>query len=128
MLGDNIYHKDVRNNWIQEDSHHSNADGSTNTTNLKRDTSSDNVLISSHFYYFGSSAIVVDLKSIGYHKIRGYKKILLCESKAAVNIILDIAKKYRSERNLVISDPCQFSNFDKRVDQGTGKLYWRYSR
>lgn len=122
MLGDNIYHKNG-DNWIQEDSHHSNADGSFNITNLERDTSSDNVLISSHFYYFGIDAIVVDLESIGYHRIRGYKKIILQESKEAINIINEIAQKYRNEKNLVISDPCQFSHFDKRVDQGTGKIY-----
>ena len=27
LVGDNIYHKDANGNWIQEDSHHSNPDG-----------------------------------------------------------------------------------------------------
>ncbi|QZY49690.1 hypothetical protein K7G95_14000 [Escherichia coli] len=49
ILGDNIYHQNENNEWIQEDSHHSNADGSFNMTNLERDTSSNNVLISDHF-------------------------------------------------------------------------------
>ncbi len=30
MLGDNIYHKDGNGDWIQEDSHHSNPDGTPN--------------------------------------------------------------------------------------------------
>ncbi|MFM2597718.1 MULTISPECIES: hypothetical protein [Vibrio] len=123
MLGDNIYHQDANNEWIQEDSHHSNADGSINFTNLERDTNSDQVLISSHFYYFGEEAVDLDLASIGYHRIRDYKKIALDKSLPAVELIKEIDQKFRSEKNLVISDPCQFSDFDKRVDQKTGELY-----
>ena len=48
-------------------------DGSFNMTNLERDTSSNNVLISDHFYYFGNKAIEVDLDSIEYHRIRTIK-------------------------------------------------------
>ncbi|EOB6396899.1 hypothetical protein ACHELZ_002363 [Vibrio vulnificus] len=123
MLGDNIYHQDANNVWIQEDSHHSNADGSINFTNLERDTNSDQVLISSHFYYFGKEAVDLDLASIGYHRIRDYKKIALDKSLPAVELIKEIDQKFRSEKNLVISDPCQFSDFYKRVDQKTGELY-----
>jgi len=62
MLGDNIYHRDETGDWIQEDSHHSNSDGSPNPQNIKRDTSNtDQVLISEHFLYFGSDAVSVDL-------------------------------------------------------------------
>lgn len=123
MLGDNIYHQDDNNEWIQEDSHHSNSDGSFNMTNLRTDTSSDQVLISDHFYYFGDKAIAIDLDSIGYHRIRDYKKIRLDECLSAINLIKEIDLEYRSEKNIVISDPCQFSDFYKRVDQGTGELY-----
>ena len=66
MLGDNIYHKSGDGSWIQEDSHHSNPDGSPNTINVKRDTGrNDRVLISNCFIYFGRRATDVDLKSIG---------------------------------------------------------------
>lgn len=123
ILGDNIYHQDDNNEWIQEDSHHSNADGSFNMTNLERDTSTDQVLISDHFYYFGNKAVGVDLDSIGYHRIRNYKKISLNHHIPAINIIKKIELDFRRCKNLVISDPCHFSDFDKRVDQGTGKLY-----
>jgi len=51
MLGDNIYHKEDDGKWIQEDSHHSNTDGTPNLVNLKRDTGScDYVLISDFFF------------------------------------------------------------------------------
>jgi len=47
MVGDNIYHRNpITMDWIQEDSHHSKLDGSTNLKNLQTDTKSVNVLIS----------------------------------------------------------------------------------
>jgi hypothetical protein len=67
MLGDNIYHKNELGEWLQEDSHHSNPDGTPNLGNLNRDTGySDQVLISHCFLYFGSQAQTVALESIGY--------------------------------------------------------------
>ena len=56
IYGDNIYHKDSKGNWQQEDSAHSLMDGVTNEEHLKKDTSGKNVLISQEFYYFGDSA------------------------------------------------------------------------
>ncbi|WP_226375113.1 hypothetical protein [Pantoea sp. B623] len=56
-FGDNIYHQDEFNNWIQVDSHHSFEDGVLNQDNLERDTSSLNVLISQNFIYFGCDSI-----------------------------------------------------------------------
>ncbi|MET3497833.1 hypothetical protein [Variovorax boronicumulans] len=58
--GDNIYHKDGKN-WVQADSHHSLDHGELNTSNLNRDTGSDNVLISSNFVYWGGSALKIPL-------------------------------------------------------------------
>ena len=59
MYGDNIYHRDpVSNVFIQEDSHHSLANGNTNMKNLNQDTSNtDQVLISRDFIYFGHNAV-----------------------------------------------------------------------
>lgn len=56
MFGDNFYHTDENGNWIQEDSAHSMKDGTCNQGHLKKDTSGRNVLISEHFYYFGTNA------------------------------------------------------------------------
>ena len=58
-FGDNIYHHAEDGAWIQEWSHHTYPDGSTNILNLERDTSSDNVLWSRDFVYFGKSAIPI---------------------------------------------------------------------
>lgn len=59
IYGDNIYHKDSKGNWIQEDSAHSLIDGATNEEHLKKDTSGKNVLISENFYYFGDNAPIL---------------------------------------------------------------------
>ena len=63
--GDNIYHYE-NNLWVQVDSHHSLKDGTPNILNVNKDTSSDNVLISKTFWYFGKDAIEVpdELKKI----------------------------------------------------------------
>ena len=123
MLGDNIYHKDEQNQWVQEDSHHSNPDGSPNLENLERDTGRTNqVLVSNYFFYFGRQAITVDLESMNYKRIRNFKKIKLSESIEAKNIITSIINQNKRNSNLVVSDPCQFMDSHQRVDQGSGKI------
>lgn len=60
LYGDNIYHRLENGQWMQENSHHSNEDGSINLYNLKRDTgTTDHVIIADEFFYFGSSMIDV---------------------------------------------------------------------
>jgi hypothetical protein len=60
MYGDNFYHKDLENGeWIQENSAHSLADGSTNDGHLKTDTNGKYVLISQTFYYFGDGSVQI---------------------------------------------------------------------
>jgi len=123
MLGDNIYHKDSNNIWIQEDSHHSNPDGTINTDNLRQDTQTESILISNYFLYFGDAAVDVDLSSIGYHNaIRDCKKNTIKETNNTGILIKQLVDKYHNKLNMVISDPCQFEHSDKRVDQVTGKL------
>lgn len=123
MLGDNIYHKNANGQWIQDDSHHSNPDGTTNQVNLDRDTgTSDQVLISNYFFYFGENAIPVDLASIEYKSGLGFKKINLSVSKEGRSLIESVYKNYWKNLNLLIADPCQFMDSHRRVDQGTGKI------
>lgn len=54
--GDNIYHSEGEDQWIQARSHHSFPDGSPNPLNLEPDTRHPRVLISDDFAYWGSSA------------------------------------------------------------------------
>lgn len=124
MLGDNIYHKDENGDWIQEESHHSEPNGTTNIKNLKTDTGkSDQVLISDCFLYFGNQAQVVDLDSIKYKGGIGYKKINLSESAPACELITSMFKKNKNYKNMIIAEPCQFIEAHKRVDQSTGKIF-----
>ena len=56
LYGDNIYHHDDAGNWMQEDSHHTNDDGTINQYNLTRDTGhTDRVLICNEFVFLGKS-------------------------------------------------------------------------
>lgn len=122
MLGDNIYHQDETGNWIQEDSHHSNPDGSTHHDNLNRDTgSTDQVLISNFYLYLGENALTIDLNSIDYKRIRNYKKIHLPSSVSACKLITLASNENKHIFNTVIADPCQFMDSHKRADQGSGK-------
>lgn len=120
MVGDNVYHQEAGNSsWIQLDSHHSNPDGTTNHKNLETDTSSENVLVSDHFYYFGKDAPEVDLASIGYKNHRGHSKKLLGD-KSVADFIGSIEQNHKM--NLVLDDPFDFLAASKRVDQATGKI------
>ena len=119
MVGDNIYHED-KGVWVQEDSHHSNPDGSPNQGNLNRDTSSDKVLISDHFYYFGSEAIDVDLSIIGYKNSIGFKKSII--DKNVAGFIKNIEDENSDDFNMIIADPFQFNDAHKRVDQNKSKI------
>jgi len=123
MVGDNVYHKNTTaGDWIQEDSHHTNLDGSTNFTNLRTDTYSENVLVSNHFFYFGSAAPPVNLPSIGYKNGIGHRKKSLGNSEV-VAFVKEIEEKYWRDRNIVIADPFDFGSAMKVVDQSTGKIF-----
>lgn len=56
MYGDNFYHKDETGKWIQENSAHSNIDGTCNLKHLEIDTGGKNALISDYFFYFGDQS------------------------------------------------------------------------
>lgn len=124
MLGDNIYHRANDGEWIQEDSHHSNSDGTINGVNLNRDTGTcDQALISDFFYYFGNKAITIDLAALNYTSGLGFKKIALDSSPEAKDIIQTVHSENKHNLNMIISDPCQFSDSHQRVDQGTSKIF-----
>lgn len=122
MVGDNIYHQESESDtWIQEDSHHSNPDGTTNQKNLATDTSADKVLVSNHFYYFGKSALPIDLASIGYKNHIGESKKLITSEDVAT-FFYELAQQNNCGMNLVLDDPFDFSSAQKRVDQASGKI------
>ena len=69
MHGDNVYHKNSKGQWIQDDCHHNHKNKTTRSNNIKMDTKVNRVLVSDHFFYFGnnplsgSSALFDNIKS-----------------------------------------------------------------
>lgn len=58
--GDNIYHRAGPSAaWVQEDSHHSFENGRPNHANIGRDTSTDRVLVSQSFTYWGGDGPLI---------------------------------------------------------------------
>lgn len=111
LVGDNIYHRDSNSAaWQQEDSHHSADDGTANIHNLERDTSSNNVLISDRFFYFGKNAPAVPeeiLNTIGYKNLRSHRRI----DQAIAQPLIDwVLSQYGRAMNLLLGYPFDFEN------------------
>lgn len=107
MVGDNIYHRDG-GEWRQEDSHHSQPDGSSDSYNIETDTSADRMLISEHFYYFGKAAPEVPaelLKAIGYRNLRNHRVFTMQQCYRLINWTEDSFPQYL---NVVGGQPFQF--------------------
>ncbi len=105
--GDNIYHteSDV---WVQENSHHSLADGQANLHNQNRDTGSDAVLIADLFYYFGKQAVPIPESIFNKIKIvRGYKGV----SEQDVNGLVEFVSSNFSPG--LVGSPLQFEAFER---------------
>lgn len=91
FFGDNVYHKE-KGCWIQEDSHHSLPDGKTNFKNLEKDTKSEYVLLSTHFYYFGKEALDIPKRFRAVYNVnRGHisKVIPLSIRQSFISWLLD---------------------------------------
>lgn len=67
--GDNIYEQLPDGNFRQHRSHHSHPDGSTNLYNRIKDTSTNAVLVSSDYAYWGSSGPPVPAQLTNFHGI-----------------------------------------------------------
>lgn len=109
MYGDNIYHFDPQTlQWQQENSHHSLSDGSINLLNLNRDTSSNNVLISDYFFYFGIKNI--ELPSDLLNEIRIARNYKLVRNHIGENIVSYLKERYQIG---YYGNPILFKNFSR---------------
>lgn len=80
QYGDNIYHKDSKQNWIQINSHHSTEQSTTNYNNLNNDTKYDRVLISKNeWWYFGDKAVELPLNLQKFIHKRNHKNFVIEE-------------------------------------------------
>ena len=57
MHGDNVYYKNPKKKWIQDDCHHNHTDPKIRCKNMDMDTKENRVLISDHFFYFGNNPL-----------------------------------------------------------------------
>lgn len=123
MVGDNIYYFDkAAGEWHQADSHHSNPDGTVNQYNLVRDTQTDSVLISRHFFYFGRKAPAVPkalLGAIGYKNQRSHRVFEYAEARRLVEWLQN---SFRESLNQVSGDPFDFEKSQKRYSAGTNRI------
>jgi hypothetical protein len=107
--GDNIYHHE-NGMWMQADSHHSLNSGNVNKFNLDKDTSSDAVLLSKKFWYFGKAAIAVPQRlSELIPKCRNYSRPKVAEKE------LERWLEKLPQKGF-INEPAKFSGEFKRYD------------
>ncbi len=123
MVGDNIYCRDNSDDpWLQLDSHHSNPDGTPNCLNIDKDTTTNRVLISQDFYYFGRNAPSVPpelLKALGYRNGIGHRKF---NSAGRDTFLGWLLKDQMADRNLIVGDPFDFEQSDRRYSGKGSKL------
>jgi hypothetical protein len=93
--GDNIYHL-VNDAWVQEDSHHSHADGRNNQANLSRDTSSNNVLVGNDFVYWGGNAVAIPDQLRNFEGEDLYPPPRGCRSKFSENFRAEVVSWFES--------------------------------
>lgn len=124
IVGDNIYHKS-EGTWQQLNSHHSYSDGSPNPYNIKTDTRTNAVLLSDHFFYFGSAAIEVPadiLQNMGYQNRRAHRTFDIVLAQPLISFV---ERDYQP--NILVGDPFDFDAAKSRysvkgdkVTQSTG--------
>ena len=123
LVGDNIYHHDSpAPPWLQEDSHHSQPNGTPDPHNVDHDTQTDRVLISEHFYYFGHSAPLVPdkiLQEMGYRNARSHRVFAL---ETATPLISWLEQNFGKRLNHVMGDPYQFKSSGARYSGRADKV------
>lgn len=123
IVGDNIYHSAVDGGgWQQEDSHHSQPDGTPDQYNVQHDTRTDRVLISDHFWFFGNVAPLVPaeiLNDLGFYNTIGHRVYTLAD---AQQLLSWLKEAFGSKINHVLGDPFQFAQSSARYSKKTDKI------
>jgi hypothetical protein len=123
IVGDNIYHHTPgAGGWHQEDSHHSQPDGTPDPCNIQHDTQTDRVLISDHFIYFGRATLIIPvdvLKQIGFHNAIGHRVYSLAEAQPLLSWLKAV---FGNQMNHVLGDPFQFTSSGARYSKKTDRI------
>ena len=108
--GNRLAYHNENNEWMQEDSHHSNEDGSINEYNLNRDTgTTDRVLISNDFYYFGKNCLELPPELVKKITIGVGQKPLTSD---VVNEVLAFVTS-KVDKKGYLGEPHSFQNFQR---------------
>lgn len=123
LVGDNIYHRASESlAWQQEDSHHSKDDGTADQFNVEQDTSSNNVLISDEFFYFGENAPEVPpaiLSSIEYKNGRNHRRIDLAVAKPLIDWLF---AEFGRTLNVLAGNPFYFHDSARRYSVADNRV------
>ena len=122
LVGDNIYWRDARGEWRQENSVHSRPDGRQDADNTSHDTSEDRILTSQRFIYFGRSAPAVPtaiFAELGYRNGRGHMGYDLSMCSA---LLAWIAGQADGAMNRVVDKPFQYEAGNKRYSKRDDRL------
>lgn len=104
-FGDNIYFEDGKEVWQQADSHHSYQGGKANLFNIKNDTQTNRILISTDYAYWGGSGPKIP------EKFRNYNGIDICagrnhKSQFSDYLVVEFVTWFRSlESNGYLGSP-----------------------
>ena len=116
--GDNVYHKNSKGVFIQDDCHHHHKCLDIRKQNIKKDTKVDRVLISDHFFYFGDNYLSSQDNKLFIKVKREFKGLLQSDQvngteKIGKELINFLEEKYK--KNYIYGDPISWgSAFYKR--------------
>lgn len=115
-FGDNIYHQDPRSGkWLQLNSHHSLETGKPNPNNIKHDTQTPRVLLSTEYIYWGASGPKIPRKfseSKGLKLCIGRRGHTICTSERHIATFISWLKSYNVAG--FVSEPAEFLKHYKK--------------
>ncbi|WP_192179976.1 hypothetical protein [Mesorhizobium amorphae] len=124
QVGDNIYHRDKpATPWLQENSVHSQVDGTQCLLNTAHDTRINRVLLSDRFVYFGALAPPVPRPirdALAYTRNpRDYRRFDAVQAKPLIDWL---APQIAAHPNQVLADPLDFASSAKRFSPERQRL------
>ncbi|RWE79580.1 hypothetical protein [Mesorhizobium sp.] len=124
QVGDNIYHREMTTSrWLQEDSVHSQVDGTQCPLNTGHDTRINRVLLSDRFVYFGASAPPLPQPvrdALQYARNpRDYRRFDAIQAKPLIDWL---APQIAANPNRVLADPIDFASSAKRFSSTRQRL------
>lgn len=124
QVGDNIYHRATpQSAWVQEDSVHSQVDGTQCPLNTSHDTRINRVLLSNRFVYFGAAAPTVPQAvrdALNYQRNpRDCRRFDAGEAKPLTDWL---APQMAANLNTIVADPIDFAKSGMRFSAARQKM------